>query len=792
MNVNERAFPAMFLLASTILVMLFGCTQLEEYYSKEGLETKHGVIIDEAALEANQCASGDCICFVCKNETPTDTELLNALAAPFFDYTLEEGECKFTPCTETEFADGFESEPDMHPYFFMIGQGSNFAEWADANAYCNNSLRMAVKWLSSREGYDYPLPREDRASCILSLNAIPTYILYSEGKAISPSRASQIAQEFAETGPVLLVSEMDFDPSDNAQFSAAVAQVKSMDAACPKCLVAIAPKFYYNETFGYSPSYEAIDAIFADPEAAASIDIVAVGVNSHHSQHCTSPEMMEDALNYSRYIMETYRKPTLWAYVLFDQDWNAGGEEYGTCKWSESEITKGHSDLFKYSPALVQAGVIGMAPYSLYGIENGPLNCTDCAMMSVDGIRYPSHTTWFSLCQKYYTYRGAMPIVFTPDPGTDCSFGNNFNMYQLEGSRVGTSPTIEELEGKEVEPMEIFPRCNGQLLSELPEDIDSIPTFTIGHNDAKCDIHPMLDIYADIRDMDPALTRAFAWAETGLDSDVQGPGGDTCEISQVTASSSFPNQLTDPDGVCGTQTAASGKSFHSLGVMQVHIYPYDIWSQYSPGSYEDEARWCGGNFFNPLNEAHNACMGTAILGDYLDAAMQKVASNEGKLGLTDLKTQYGESSPEYQNMKGAITIFAASYRYNGYTGYTNNEQAWINEFGNQRVMDEEYCENHKDTLCCDSDGDVISSGCCGQTNFIDFVKNCHMSSGGSGLQISNPGAQYGFRILGMYNALIDDCDKYDEQAWYQNVIDYLQSYYQEAPASVGTVGTLTN
>ncbi len=671
----------------------------------------------------------------------------------------------------------------MHPYFFMIGQGSNFAEWADANRYCNNSLRMAVKWLSSREGYDYPMPREDRARCILSLNAIPVYILHSGGEAMSPQRASQIAQTFAkageETGPVLLVSEMDFDPSDNVQFAKAVAQVKAMDAACPKCLIAIAPRFYYNETYGYAPSYEAIDAFFAEPGAAASIDMVAVGVNSHYVKGCTSAEMMNDALNYSRYIMETHKKPTLWAYVLFDQDWNAGGEEYGTCKWSESEVTKGYSDLFKYSPALVQAGVIGMAPYSLYGIQNGPINCTDCAMMSVDKVRYPSHTTWFSLCQKYYTYRGAIPIVFTSEPGTDCSFANNFNLYQLEGYRMGSSPTVEDLEGMEVEPSEIFPRCNGQLLSELPEEIESIPTFSLGSNDEKCEIHPMLDFYADIRDMDPALTRAFAWGETGLDNPEQGPGGDTCEISQV-AKSSFPNlptEITDPEGVCGTQTAPTGKVFHSIGVMGVHMYPYTMWDNtyWRVPDYEADAKWCGGEAFNPFNEAHNACLGTAILGSKLDSAMQKISSNEQKLGLTDLKTEFGETSDNYQNMKNTLTIFAAVYRYNGYLTYLNNEQAWINEFGNQRVMDEDYCEGHKGTLCCDDDGDVISSGCCGQTNFIDFVKNCH-----------NPSNQYAFQVLGRYNALIDDCDKYDEQAWYQNVIDYLQSYYQEEPAEVGT------
>ncbi|MEM4272557.1 MAG: hypothetical protein QXH30_03115, partial [Candidatus Bilamarchaeaceae archaeon] len=536
--------------------------------------------------------------------------------------------------------------------------------------------------------------------------------------------------------------------------------------------------------FGYGPSYEAIDAIFQDP-AATSIDLVAVGVNSHHSRSCRSSDLVYDALNYSRYIMETYKKPTLWAYVLFDQGWNAGGEEYGTCKWSESEITKGYSDLFKYSPALVQGGVIGMAPYSLYGLENGPLNCTNCAMMSAaEKVRYPSHTVWFSLCQKYYTYRGAIPVVFATEPGTDCSFATNFNLYQLEGYRIGSSPTLEELEGKEVEPMATFPRCNAQLLSELPSEIKSIPAFTIGHNDEKCDIHPVLDFYADIRDMDPALVRAFAWAETGLDSDVQGPGGDACGASRVKKSDfpKLPVEVADPAGICPTEYASQdcpysgGCTLHSIGLMRVHMYPYDMWGNpnWQVADYEEDARWCGGDYFNPFNEEHNACLGTAILGSKLNSAMQRISANEGKLGLTALKEEFGENSEQYQNMKGALTIFAAAYRYNGYKGYLDNEQAWINEFSAQREADGDYCEQNPGTTCCDDEGDVINSGCCGQTNFIDFVKNCHNTG--------TPPFNYAYKILGMYNALIDDCDKYNEQAWYQNVIDYLQSYYQEEPA----------
>ncbi|MEM4272255.1 MAG: hypothetical protein QXH30_01580, partial [Candidatus Bilamarchaeaceae archaeon] len=162
---NSRFFRI--LLISALIAVLFGCVESDSYYEEEGREIKSGYIINGSSFDDNACTAGECTCFVCKNSTPTDSAFFDALAAPFFDYTLEEGECSFLPCNETEFKEGFENDPNMHAYFFMIGQGSNFAEWADANPYCNNSLRMAVKWLSSREGYDYPLPNEGRARCIL-------------------------------------------------------------------------------------------------------------------------------------------------------------------------------------------------------------------------------------------------------------------------------------------------------------------------------------------------------------------------------------------------------------------------------------------------------------------------------------------------------------------------------------------------------------------------------------------------------------------------------------------------
>ncbi|MBD3398225.1 hypothetical protein GF412_03460 [Candidatus Micrarchaeota archaeon] len=792
-----------------LALLLFGCSSMEEYYSEEAGDINRTDPID---LEGGSCepTDEDCICMVCEN---SGFELLNPFNR-FYSIDLEGGSCRFeSGCTEEKFLD-YSSSPGLgamlfgpeQVHYFMLGQGSNFAEFADANRYCNNSLRLAVRWLSSPEGYDYPIPQPDRAECFLEKDVLPVYLLYSGGTAISTTRAEDIAEQFEDSGPVIISAEFDFDPKNITQMDNAIDQAIAMDSKCPDCLIAIGPRLEYDftevegEPYGYNHTYDAIDYIFSDPQAAQSIDLVAVGLNSHHAKNCIGTSLLWDGAAYSDYILENYGKPTLWAYVLFDEGGsNAAGffSNPDYCTWTSKESVQAYGDLYRFIPEFINSGVIGLAPYSLYGVGSGPLECSSCGMMDVDGTTYPQHTQWFSLCQTYYTSRGLIPLVFSPSPCADCSFSNNYNMFQLFESYFGEPPTPEELEGKTIAPFPAFYRCTGQLMTEVPDEID-LPSYSAG--EAQCEWYPELDIFAELRDSDPVLARAITWGETGFNAqDENGvctnpPNCDMCEASNVDFGlNNFPQCVDDPEGICGYQCAPSGYRKHSMGLMQVHVYPEEIWLDHPPDSdIENEALWCSANSeagFNPFNKAHNACVGTAILLKKLSKGKSIVSSNEGDLGITYLKNEYGEDSEEYLNMKYAHAIFFAAYYYNGYSAFQNGVdpdagRSWIDDYADSTGITDDYCSVASATAhpCCNSDGTAKDNNpCCNQENFIDYYQYCKIPS----LQ-NQQAAGYGLRLLGHYKALLE-CDKYDEAEHEQNLVDYLES--QEDPLESTPEGT---
>lgn len=767
-----------------LLLFAYGCTELDSYYSKEASEINRTNVLNFTP----DCDPTDenCICMVCKND---NFDLQNPFSQ-FYSLDLRESECRFqTGCTQEKFLE-YSETPGFagvlfgyeQVRFFMLGQGSNFAEFADANRYCNNSLRLAVRWLASSDGYEYPIPQKERAECFFEKDAMPMYLLYSEGTAIDVGHAATIAGTFKDAGPVILTSEFEFDPMNLTQMDGAIDQAIAMKAQCPNCLIAIAPKFEYSireldgEPAGYAYSYEALDYIFNNSpkhlQARSSIDLVALGLNSHYSRGCSGVGMIYDALNYSGYSLSEYGKPTIWTYVLLDENqYNAGGKDRADCTWSTSEVVKTYSDLYTYIPAFVDAGIIGMSLYSLYGLDTGPLECVNCNLMDADGTTYAQHSVWFSNCQVYYSQRGISPIVFSRVPCADCSFANNYNMFQLNQTLFGESPTAASLHM--ITPMDTFFRCNAQMMTTVPDEID-LSGYSYSATDEKCEMYPELDIFSDLRDADPVLARAFAWSETGLNSDIEGPGGDMCEASQKPAAecADCVAYIEDPDGICGALTAQPGKEFHSIGIMQVHTYPYLQWGDVSTVHYEEEAEWCGKSEFNPFNKAHNACLGTAIILDKLKGGKNVVSGKESQLGLTSLQIQYGEDSEEYLNMKNAYTIFIASYYYNGYQPFQNNINSWIHEFDNQNGITDDYCSvaSASSNPCCNSDGTAKSNDCCGQTNFITYYKKCKLPTLGN----QQAGA-YGLRLLGIYKALLS-CEKYNEDEHKQNLIDYMAQH----------------
>gem|GEM_PF-951424 len=811
-------------LFAALMLLVAGCTSentLSNYYAEEASEVIKSPGPDLANPDI-YCDSTDenCVCMVCEN---SNFDLVNPFNK-FYSIDLQGGTCRFqTECTKDIFL-SYSDSPDYlglfgseQVRFFMLGQGSNFAEFADATRYCNNSLRMAVRWLSSTEGFEYPLPSAERAECMMEKDVLPVYLLYSEGQAIDSVRAGEVAARFAGAGPVILSAEFDVDPYNHTSLDKAIDQAIAMKGSCPNCLIAISPKLEYNHTlddegkaYGYNATYAALDYIFRDSqrasEAREKIDMVGIGINSHYARNCVAASLIWDAVFYSKYALRTYEKPSVWAYFLIDEgQYNAGGAERSECTWSASETAKAYSDLYKYIPSLVDAGAIGVAPYSLYGVGTGPLECVNCGLMDVDLNQYAQHIQWFSLCQVYYTKNGIIPIVFSPVPCADCSFATNYNMYQLDEFRSGITFTEEELQKRQIVPFPTFFRCNGQLMSKVPDEINLDLYDGVSAGNHQCNWYPELDIFADLRDADPVLTRAITWMETGFNNDVEGPTGDMCEVSQVSetqcSSQNYPkkclNTLVDPSGICigSTKVAPSGQVFHSMGLMQTHTYPQELWGELDEIQYEEEAIWCGGDEgFNPFNKADNACLGTAIIMDKLQYGRNIVSSHESQLGLTELKNEFGDQSPEYLNMKAAYTIFLSSYYYSGFTtmhtgsGSGKKLDEWMGDFSAQRIITDAECfeepgvtesadtgmsqmPTELEEKCCE-DGEVKEDPCCNEGNFINYLQFCKFPTLSS---TSQPKAKYGLKILGFYKALLS-CEKYDAAQHEANLIDYLLQF----------------
>jgi len=114
-----------------------------------------------------------------------------------------------------------------------------------------------------------------------------------------------------------------------------------------------------------------------------------------------------------------------------------------------------------------------------------------------------------------------------------------------------------------------------------------------------------------------------------------------------------------------------------------------------------------------------------------------------------------------------------------YTGSGANRKldTWLYEFSAQKEVTDEYCEVMSSTSfeCC-SGGEALTNSCCNQKNAINYLQFCKFPSLGA----SEVKAKYGLKVLGFYKSLME-CEKYDEGAHEQNLINYLQSYGDEIP-----------
>lgn len=588
-----------------------------------------------AASPEDLCKEGFCKCFVCKNGT----------GWLWPKRSLVGGECMFVDDCNQEKYEDFSDPAGGSDYFsqtFLIGAGPSFADFGDANLYCHDSLNMAVHWLLGDERNGYDRPDVGRTICMLGLDIIPVYVLYSDSENIDVSRTREIAHSFGDAytytgntlqgpvGPVIITTEFEYNATKPGVVDAVVDQIHAINEECndihadpPRinCFVAVAPRI--GDT-------EALDAVMSRVDDN-EVHMLAYGINSNYANRtrCNGQFMREDAARFSRYALYNYSIPTVIPYILFD----SGSVSPDGCAMTDSGVADAYGSFFPNGVQhLMDAGVIGISLYDFNTSTFGgdPLGCVDCAV----GSSNDRMNAWFGGCQKFVSISsdipsGGMPIIFPNESGGYCDYGSQmdsiFHMWRDVEAGQDFSSTIEhEVEVPEREDA-LF-RCDACLTQSNKSLFDYFPVleefapdgFPTAHSElcpgctepATCYIYPQIDYYASKESIDPMLMRAIIWAESNFNTCSQTkicrvPGTDGCLNGKYSASY---NEMHDPSGVCDehlqsitapdfnpsiaeTDDQTPSWRFAGSGLTQVMEPPYTFWpAEYSPTG-EDGEYW---------------------------------------------------------------------------------------------------------------------------------------------------------------------------------------------------------
>ncbi len=626
-----RAAPATVI---TLLAFLLaaGCLNhisSSRYYVNDYVQQMANVPISDSALTQN-CLEANCVCMVCKK----GTEFFPWLTSYVGGYCYFDKDCK-PEKFQSIGAGGYGKDLTLN--YFRLGQGPSFADFGDANGYCNTRLGMAVQWLAGSKTMPYPLPSASRAVCLLDKGVMPVYVLYSDGENIDATQTLQIAnvlgtggQDVATgrltikpVGPVVVTTEMNYDVS---QAEAVKAQIEAINTGCrndrstnpPKiyCQVALAPKL---------GDYDALNAVMVDDPAACNlkptdpasckpsaiskqVDLIAYGIDSRYldfSGSCDPTSAWNAAVEFSEYALHREGgKPSIIPYVLFD----AGGTDAsGTCPWDESSLINGYSAFIAtYSQVLPQAGVIGVAPYSFTSTASSlgnPLACTDCAL----GKNNERISSWYGGCQAYteQSINTAQDTDISPQPGTFIRFpdqasgscNENFNAaFQVNQMSFTDNDFLSPGQPEMEKATDTLVRCDACISEKLGD-----PPFKFGTASVPltyCDSFPELDYFASQFSLDPSYVRAIAAGESNFKPCQAAkvckanPGTtgcfDTDDSTNDECYSTGFNSMSDPAAQCPLANAPnSGTSQPSwrwcgLGLMQSLEPPIDYW----PDSYQ--------------------------------------------------------------------------------------------------------------------------------------------------------------------------------------------------------------
>ncbi len=783
---------AALVIAIASLIVLAGCLQKisggNSLYVSQYRDTLSRVPLTSANA-SEECRIGSCWCMVCRNGTNIFGRAITSLIG---GSCYMEKNC--TPQTLSNINNP-NVTPNAYARQFMIGQGPTFGDFSSANPYCADRLSMAVQWLLGQNDSGYMRPDAARAMCFLSKDIIPMYILYSNSTNINLTRSREIGEELGTggrslyngiltngpVGPTIVVTEMNFPVTAASQIAE---QVRAIDQGCRNdrannkvyCYIAVAPRM---------GDYAALDAVMNSLGADRDkVDLVAYGIDGRFAHSCSGDMIFAQAMNFSKYSLYNWSKPTIIPYVLFDPGTN---DTDNSCTYSESDVVNGYASVFNSILALKQRGVIGVAPYSFNttggaGITN-PLNCTDCGV----GKYTPRLAAWYGACQQYVTIQtsqgpGGSPenaIRFGNESGSTCNEG--YNPAYLFRQSYASQDIMQPVSPTTVQNYTKYFSCDACLLSNQSRTIDMIFNVSAfasdyhlpGVSDRVCTSFPEIDQWASARNLDPMLVRAFVWTESNFDP---------CSAAKVCTKeciqshctpNCFPqafggdsecysnayDEMYDPSGNCSANltNAAPGPRpdwrWCAVGLMQSLEPPYTFWpGQYTPdgsdGQYYDiyqrsgfyplgtiaAARDCD-VYFNPFIPSDSLCIGTLKLEGMLRDAHSFIDSHRGQLGWAadydkdNLLAAWiaGDMYSGFWGERARSADFVNAYP--GCSSSSTNGECWTQSFFESRTVNDTYCsssDGQADTIKCKNGHPRYEPPyyCYGATDIIKFVHDC--------------------------------------------------------------------
>lgn len=741
-----------------------------------------------------------------------------------FDSGLKTSKCferQFDP--EKTTYDAFFSQLKANketPRQFMIGMGPSFGDLTLANPYCENRMTMAVKWLSGDplNNYvdSYPIPDPSVASSCLDRKITPVYVLYSASKNIDVTRAIAIADKLKDSGPAIIVTEIELDKTASTNAVSKIQQqLNGMKNACKNCLIALGVQMKYGSmTKGAKgeTDYTIIDEIFSDTEAKKNTDLVAFGINSKtYLGDCKSAAIFYDASDFAQQIWYKYKKQSIIPYMLFEpEDATSSNPTAGGCFWNQNiiddattksldQVTNPYVGFFSNIELLASSGVIGAAPYSFSNSSYNPLNCKNCQI----GINKQRTSAFFDWCTSYVTDLQKNPAmtragVIKSERGATCLIGAEIGSWftrQYNENYIG-GPELKDpfkakgfslscsdciIDSKAGLPGQAKSTYIWQVPSSSLPDIPSIASV----GGSICNAFPEIESMAaeasgssgslstDDTSFDAMLVRSIIYYESSFDP----CAASKPDITSNNAACNFRNERNIKTGLsqdvltiseyntinCQNAIATGGtlpqlpsnKKYCAYGLMQVIENPYTY--GLTSSTEDNLAQSCApqNELFNPFNTTQNICLGTKKLASMMIAAKSTTQTFTSQTGiaLTSAETK----------------IYNAYFALHNYAGDLANVRSSFSRFASQV----NYCQRNADPTYCIQDANnnwIPKAGnyCVEINDFIQYYKLCAAPKIRPDLTLDYSGPyapgnyqsdrdDVGYSRLLMYRALIEKC-----------------------------------